>query len=74
MTAVDRLIEQLRLRGLGVIPGGEPDQLLLTGPRDQKTPEVIAAVKAFKPQLLDRLATRESRDEPEPVPPEPEPP
>lgn len=69
MSAVERLLKQLELRGLGVAPGHEPGQLLLTGPRDRKTPEIIEAVKAFKPQLLRRIV----EGVPEP-PPEPEPP
>jgi hypothetical protein len=51
---LDRLIDQLRLRGLTVKPGREPGQLLLAGPTEEKTPEVMAALKAFKPQLLER--------------------
>lgn len=60
---IDRLIDQLRHRGLTIKPGHEPGQLLLTGPAAEKTPEVLAAVKAFKPQLLERYG----RAEPDPT-------
>jgi hypothetical protein len=52
---LDRLVDQLRQRGLTVKPGKEPGQLVLAGPAAEKTPEVMKAVKAFKPQLLERF-------------------
>jgi hypothetical protein len=51
----DRLVKQLADRGLSVVPGDEPGQLVLKGPKDGKTPEIVRAVKAFKPQLLERF-------------------
>jgi hypothetical protein len=73
MTALDRLLAQLEKRGLGVKPGAEPGQLLLTGPAAEKTPEVVAAVKAFKPQLLEWVARRVAESPPPPPAPEPGP-
>jgi hypothetical protein len=67
MTALDRLLAQLEKRGLGVKPGAEPGQLLLTGPAAEKTPEVMAAVTAFKPQLLERFGRREPAPAAKPV-------
>lgn len=65
-STVDRLLETLRARGLRILPGNEPGQLLLNGPAAEKTPEVIEAVKAYKPQLLERIATgREPEQESE---------
>ena len=58
MTMVDRLLKQLEQRGLRVEPGSEPGQLLLCGPNDQKTDGVLAALKKFKPQLLEKFALK----------------
>lgn len=58
MTMVDRLIEQLEKRGLRIEPGPEPGQLVLRGPNDQKTESVLAALKKFKPQLLEKFALK----------------
>lgn len=66
MSLFQRLLEQLHQRGLEVRPGVEPDQLLLCGPTKEKTPEIIKAVKAFKPQLLERFGKREPAPAPEP--------
>lgn len=75
MSAVERLLKQLELRGLGVAPGAEPGTLLLTGPNGAKTPEIMAAVKAFKPQLLVKFAhPGRSPEEKDPPATEPEPP
>lgn len=63
MSMFNRLLEQLKSRGLAVVPGSEPGQLLLTGPREEKTPEIIAAVKAFKPQLLKKFGRPEPENE-----------
>lgn len=53
MSLFTRLVSQLEGRGLSVKPGKEPGQLVLSGPAAEKTPEVLAAVKAFKPQFLE---------------------
>lgn len=70
MSMFDRLLEQLESRGLSIKPGAEPGQLLLAGPKDEKTPEIVAAVKAFKKQLLARFGPRDDTT----PPPELEPP
>lgn len=67
MSMVDRLLAQLDARGLTVSPGAEPGQLVLGGPAAAKTPEVLAAVKAFKAELLRRVGR------PPDPPPEPNP-
>lgn len=56
MSMVHRLIDQLKQRGLSIERGAEPGQLLLCGPSAEKTPEVIDAVKKFKPALLSIYA------------------
>lgn len=56
MNLADRLIRQLDARGLKVLPGGKPGELLLAGPAVERTPEVMAALKEFKPLLLERFA------------------
>jgi hypothetical protein len=58
MSMVDGLLEQLRLRGLAVAYRDE-HTLALVGPAAERTPEVMAAVKAFKPDLLARLRPRD---------------
>lgn len=52
MSMVHRLIDQLEQRGLRIAPGTERGTLLLYGPDKEKTPEVMDAVKKFKPHLL----------------------
>ena len=70
---MNALLEQLERRGLRVSPGTEPGQLLLHGPDKEKTPELIAAVKAFKPQLLKLYAPDAAPREAETPAPEPQP-
>lgn len=64
MSMVKRLIRQLEQRGLSIKPGKEPDQLMLSGPDSEKTPDVIAALKAFKGQLLEIYGTKAQPDLP----------
>ena len=76
MSLLDRLLGQLQQRGLSVGPGDEPGELKLYGPRSEATPELMRALKAFKPALLEKFggAVRgqpETRPEPAPEP-EPE--
>ncbi len=52
MALVDKLIEQLNNRGLKIVPAEEPGKLILRGPEKEKTPEIWAAVKRFKAELL----------------------
>lgn len=52
MSMVQRLIDQLQQRGLHIAPGTERGTLLLCGPTEEKTPEVLDAVRKFKPHLL----------------------
>ncbi len=72
MSLVQRLIDQLKQRGLSIEPGNEPDQLLLCGPAAEKTPEIVKAVKAFKPQLLERYGRKALPEEQPPADPEAE--
>lgn len=65
MSLLNRLLEQLEKRGLSVKPGAEPGQLFLAGPAAEKTPEIMAAVKAFKPQLLEKFGRKEPVKPPE---------
>lgn len=58
MSMVDRLIEQLQKRGLHIEAGTEPGTLVLRGPNDEKTEAVLAALKRFKPQLLERYTLK----------------
>ena len=55
MSMLDRLLDQLKKRGLTVRPGDRPGELRLTGNKEEMTPEILGAVKAFKPQLLERF-------------------
>lgn len=58
MSMVDRLIEQLRKRGLSVRAGQNPGELILHGPKAEASPELLRALKAFKPQLLERYGLK----------------
>lgn len=55
MSLLHRLLDQLERRGISIKPGKEPGQLLLSGPAQEKTPEILSAVKAFKAQLLEKF-------------------
>jgi len=52
MSAVNRFIKRLDEMGLSLKRTG-PDAFVLVGPAENKTAEVIAACKAFKPLLRD---------------------
>lgn len=54
MSLLNRLISQLEKRGLSIAAGNDPGTLLLCGPDHEKTPDILATVKEFKPQLLER--------------------
>jgi hypothetical protein len=71
MSMVHRLLAQLKSRGLEVLPGNEPGQLMLRGPVEERTPEVMDALKKFKPQLLELFAPKQREPEAAPMPPEP---
>jgi hypothetical protein len=80
MSLIDRLEDQLRQRGLKVGPGTKPGELILHGPHKERTPELMKALKAFKPQLLAKygkaeamacggaVPARQEQTEPEPEP------
>ena len=53
MSMVARLVRQLESRGLSIAVGKEPGQLLLLGPAAEKTKDIMDALRAFKPQLLE---------------------
>jgi hypothetical protein len=59
MTDFDRFLEQLRERGLSVGPGRQPGDLELSGPVTERTPEIMAALRTFRPQLVERFGRRE---------------
>lgn len=71
MSMVHRLLAQLKARGLEVLPGNEPGQLMLRGPVEERTPEVMAALKKFKPQLIELFAPQQPTREPEQAAPMP---
>lgn len=58
MKMIDRLLAQLKHRGIFVEYVGD-DSLKLKGNTQDATPEIIAAVKAFKPELLERMRPRD---------------
>lgn len=71
---VDRLLAQLDARGLSVHPGREPGRLILRGPDAEKTPDLMQALAAFKPLLLERFSGARPDGPPSrPATPEPEP-
>lgn len=67
MSLLNRLIEQLAKRGLTVQATDDPNTLLLCGPKEEQTPELWAAVKKFKPQLLERYGRKEQKRQAEVV-------
>lgn len=68
MTLCDRLLKQLEARGLSVAPGDAPGELKLVGPRSEVTPDLMAAVKEFKADLLVRVGKVEVVRSPQPRP------
>lgn len=54
MAMVHILLEQLRVRGLS-IRRGDGDTLLLCGPAEEKTPDILQTVKKFKADLLELI-------------------
>lgn len=62
-----RFLEQLNQRGLTIYrdPKDPPDQLRLGGPADEKTPEIMRALKVFKPQLLEIYGEKKASAQPE---------
>jgi len=50
---IERLIETLAKRGLTITKGNAPDELLLKGPDSERTEQVMAALKEFKPLLIE---------------------
>lgn len=58
---VDRFMRQLNGRGLsiqGPRDGDPDDRLYLIGPAAEKTPDVMAALKQFKPDLVKRYGRK----------------
>ena len=83
MSLVNRLLDQLKQRGLRVDFDDERNSLVLRGPNAEKTPEVLDAVKKFKPHLLKMFAPQPGAEQgqepsetaaatPEPAPEDPE--
>lgn len=71
MSLLDRFEAQLKARGLRVGPGSKPGELVLHGPKSEATPELMDALRKFKPALLAKYAPVE---QPKPQPkPEPKP-
>lgn len=69
MTPCDRLMRQLELRGLSLAAGDTPDDLRIVGPKSEITPDLLATLKAFKPDLLVRFKRVEIvHAEPDPQP------
>lgn len=60
---VDRLEAQLKARGLSIKPGDKPGELRLSGPDREKTPDIIAALKVFKPDLLAKYGREQVEDQ-----------
>ncbi len=74
---LDRLVSQLKERGLSIGPGKNPGELMLHGPNAEATPEIRKALALFKPQLLEKFGRPVEpgadlaplpEPEPEPVP------
>lgn len=72
MSMLDRFEAQLKVRGLRVSRGSKPGELVLSGPKTEVTPELMDALKKFKPALLAKYAPPVEQPKPEPKP-EPKP-
>jgi len=68
MSMINRLLDQLRKRGLEVVAGDGPDGMKLRGPAEEKTPDVIALLKRFKPELLEMIHGKKAEVKPEQPP------
>ena len=55
-TLLDRFLRTLAARGLTVRAGDKPGELRLVGPAAERTPDVMDALRKFKPDLLARFA------------------
>lgn len=69
--STDSLLAYLDKCGLSVVladPPHPPDTLLLRGPKEEKTPAVLAAVKKHKAELVKRLAPEKPAAVPEKAP------
>lgn len=63
---LDRFVRQLQGRGLtiqGPRDGDPDDKLYLIGPQAERTPEIMAALKQFKPDLVKRFGRKPKADE-----------
>lgn len=56
---VDKLLEQLRHRGLEV-RYQDDNTLILVGPKEEKKDDVLKTVKAFKADLIEHLRPRDT--------------
>lgn len=52
---LERLLAQLAVRGLAVKRGANRGELLISGPGEEKTADVMGTLKAFKSDLLEWL-------------------
>jgi hypothetical protein len=63
MTTVEQLLGILKARGLS-LKLGDDDKPRLVGDKEQKTPAILDALKAFRPEILAKLkAERPKRRE-----------
>jgi hypothetical protein len=54
--SAESLLAYLGKCGLSVVLGDVPDTLLLRGPKEEKTPTVLAALKRLRPEIVRILA------------------
>lgn len=63
---LDRFVKQLQARGLtiqGPKEGDPDDKLYLIGPQAERTTEIMAALKQFKPDLVKRFGRKPKADD-----------
>lgn len=68
---LDRFMKQLQGRGLtiqGPRDSDPDDRLYLIGPQAEKTPEIMAALKQFKPDLVNRFGRKLKADDADDLP------
>lgn len=52
MTMVKRFMQQIESRGLHIKRGANPGDLVLTGPANERTPQVMQGLKAFRGDIV----------------------
>lgn len=58
MSVIDRLIATVEGLGLRIRAGSQPGELMLSGDKNEITPDLMELLKLYKPQLLERYGSK----------------